>query len=235
MFAPLLCHQPTANIESTNHYKARRWLGGVVHPDSHTRKVYIILRYPRYRIRNLWHQYGQDMRSGSTDNLFRMLHSRTIHLLHLGASQRVLWQENQDHRCGFLLAIQFHSQLISTLRCSQLFVFAVKPPLCHSSRTTLGYYPLFISQDNLEREKDHIEGFAAECAWITHGGKSKLEKPIAVRPTSETAMYKVIMHCFALLVPFNIQNRTFMTKFNLIETFHSSAISGTMQVNPFSL
>ena len=30
-------------------------------------------------------------------------------------------------------------------------------------------FPLFISQDNLQREKDHIEGFAAEVAWITHG------------------------------------------------------------------
>ncbi|KAF2750333.1 prolyl-tRNA synthetase [Sporormia fimetaria CBS 119925] len=51
------------------------------------------------------------------------------------------------------------------------------------------YFPLFISTDNLEREKEHIEGFAAEVAWVTKGGKSDLEKPIAVRPTSETAMY----------------------------------------------
>ena len=52
------------------------------------------------------------------------------------------------------------------------------------------YYPLFISSDNLQREQDHIEGFAAEVAWVDRGGKNKLEKPIAVRPTSETAMYK---------------------------------------------
>jgi prolyl-tRNA synthetase len=51
------------------------------------------------------------------------------------------------------------------------------------------YFPIFISQDNLEREKEHIEGFAAEVAWVTKGGKSDLEKPVAVRPTSETAMY----------------------------------------------
>ncbi|KAF2734934.1 prolyl-tRNA synthetase [Polyplosphaeria fusca] len=51
------------------------------------------------------------------------------------------------------------------------------------------YFPIFISQDNLEREKEHIEGFAAEVAWVTKGGKSNLEKPVAVRPTSETAMY----------------------------------------------
>jgi prolyl-tRNA synthetase len=52
------------------------------------------------------------------------------------------------------------------------------------------YYPVFISQDNLQKEKDHIEGFAAEVAWVTMGGTTKLDKPIAVRPTSETAMYK---------------------------------------------
>lgn len=52
------------------------------------------------------------------------------------------------------------------------------------------YYPVFISKKNLEIEKEHIEGFAAEVAWVTQGGKTKLEEPIAVRPTSETAMYK---------------------------------------------
>ncbi|KAF2754362.1 prolyl-tRNA synthetase [Pseudovirgaria hyperparasitica] len=51
------------------------------------------------------------------------------------------------------------------------------------------YFPVFISEDNLTREKEHIEGFAAEVAWVTHGGQSKLEKRVAVRPTSETAMY----------------------------------------------
>jgi len=51
------------------------------------------------------------------------------------------------------------------------------------------YFPLFITEANLQREKDHIEGFAAEVAWVTHGGKNKLEKRLAVRPTSETAMY----------------------------------------------
>jgi prolyl-tRNA synthetase len=48
---------------------------------------------------------------------------------------------------------------------------------------------MFISEANLQREKVHIEGFAAEVAWVTHGGKNKLENRIAVRPTSETAMY----------------------------------------------
>lgn len=51
------------------------------------------------------------------------------------------------------------------------------------------YFPLFITEANLQREKDHVEGFAAEVAWVTEGGKTKLEKKLAVRPTSETAMY----------------------------------------------
>lgn len=56
-------------------------------------------------------------------------------------------------------------------------------------RVRNAYFPIFISADNLEREKEHVEGFAAEVAWVTKGGKSDLEKPVAVRPTSETAMY----------------------------------------------
>ncbi|KAI9821847.1 MAG: ribose-phosphate pyrophosphokinase 1 [Pycnora praestabilis] len=50
-------------------------------------------------------------------------------------------------------------------------------------------FPMFVSQDVLEREKDHIAGFAPEVAWVTHAGSTKLEKPIAIRPTSETVMY----------------------------------------------
>jgi len=51
------------------------------------------------------------------------------------------------------------------------------------------YFPLFVSQDRLEKEKDHVEGFAAEVAWVTKSGDGTLAKPIAVRPTSETIMY----------------------------------------------
>ncbi|MCJ1311282.1 ribose-phosphate pyrophosphokinase 1 [Agyrium rufum] len=50
-------------------------------------------------------------------------------------------------------------------------------------------FPMFISQDVLEREKAHIEGFAPEVAWVTHAGNTPLEKKIAIRPTSETVMY----------------------------------------------
>ncbi|KAK9669377.1 hypothetical protein RND81_13G126000 [Saponaria officinalis] len=51
------------------------------------------------------------------------------------------------------------------------------------------YFPLFVSPGVLEKEKDHIEGFAPEVAWVTKSGKSDLEVPIAIRPTSETVMY----------------------------------------------
>lgn len=51
------------------------------------------------------------------------------------------------------------------------------------------YFPLFVSASRLQAEADHIEGFAAEVAWVTRSGSSNLEEPIAVRPTSETIMY----------------------------------------------
>ncbi|PRP88309.1 prolyl-tRNA synthetase [Planoprotostelium fungivorum] len=51
------------------------------------------------------------------------------------------------------------------------------------------YFPLFVSQKALQQEKDHIEGFAPEVAWVTKSGSSDLVQPIAIRPTSETIMY----------------------------------------------
>ncbi len=46
--------------------------------------------------------------------------------------------------------------------------------------------PMFIPESLLQKEKDHIEGFAPEVAWVTHGGNEKLEERLCVRPTSET-------------------------------------------------
>ena len=46
--------------------------------------------------------------------------------------------------------------------------------------------PMFIPESLLEKEKDHVEGFAPEVAWVTHGGSEKLEERLCVRPTSET-------------------------------------------------
>jgi prolyl-tRNA synthetase len=47
------------------------------------------------------------------------------------------------------------------------------------------YMPMFIPESSLQKEKDHIDGFAPEVAWVTHGGNEKLEERLCVRPTSE--------------------------------------------------
>jgi len=51
------------------------------------------------------------------------------------------------------------------------------------------YFPLFIPMNLLEKETQHIEGFAPHLAVVTHGGGKELKEPLAVRPTSETIMY----------------------------------------------
>jgi prolyl-tRNA synthetase len=48
------------------------------------------------------------------------------------------------------------------------------------------YMPMFIPESLLQREKDHVEGFAPEVAWVTHGGLEPLQERLCVRPTSET-------------------------------------------------
>ncbi|MGH2498166.1 MAG: proline--tRNA ligase [Ktedonobacteraceae bacterium] len=55
------------------------------------------------------------------------------------------------------------------------------------------YFPLLIPRSFLEKEAEHIEGFAPELAWVTRGGSEELEEPLAVRPSSET----IIGHSFA--------------------------------------
>jgi prolyl-tRNA synthetase len=47
------------------------------------------------------------------------------------------------------------------------------------------YMPLLIPESLLQKEKDHIEGFAPEVAWVTHGGEEELQERLCVRPTSE--------------------------------------------------
>lgn len=51
------------------------------------------------------------------------------------------------------------------------------------------YFPLFIPESFLEREKEHVKGFSPELAVVTHGGGVKLTEPLIVRPTSETIIY----------------------------------------------
>ncbi len=59
--------------------------------------------------------------------------------------------------------------------------------------------PMFIPESLLQKEKDHVEGFAPEVAWVTHGGNEKLEEKLCVRPTSETLFcehYANIIHSY---------------------------------------
>ena len=59
------------------------------------------------------------------------------------------------------------------------------------------YFPLFIPKSFLEKEKEHVEGFSPECAWVTVGGGEELEEPLAIRPTSESmicSMYAKWVH-----------------------------------------
>ena len=59
--------------------------------------------------------------------------------------------------------------------------------------------PMFISESLLQKEKDHVEGFAPEVAWVTYGGNEKLEERLCVRPTSETLFcehYANIIHSY---------------------------------------
>ena len=59
------------------------------------------------------------------------------------------------------------------------------------------YLPMLIPESLLQKEKDHVEGFAPECAWVTYGGSEKLEERYCIRPTSETLFcehYANIIH-----------------------------------------
>ena len=53
------------------------------------------------------------------------------------------------------------------------------------------YFPLFIPQSFIQKEAQHVEGFAPEAAVVTHGGGKELEEPLIVRPTSETIIYSM--------------------------------------------
>lgn len=55
------------------------------------------------------------------------------------------------------------------------------------------YFPLLIPESLLNKEKEHVEGFAPEVAWVTHGGDNELGEKLCVRPTSET----IICHMYA--------------------------------------
>ena len=56
------------------------------------------------------------------------------------------------------------------------------------------YMPMLIPESLLQKEKDHVEGFAPEVAWVTHGGNEKLAERLCVRPTSETLFCEHYAH-----------------------------------------
>ena len=56
------------------------------------------------------------------------------------------------------------------------------------------YLPMLIPESLLQKEKDHVEGFAPECAWVTYGGSEKLEERYCIRPTSETLFCEHYAH-----------------------------------------
>ena len=56
------------------------------------------------------------------------------------------------------------------------------------------YLPMFIPESLLNKEKEHVEGFAPEVAWVTQGGSEKLEERLCVRPTSETLFCEFYSH-----------------------------------------
>ncbi len=61
------------------------------------------------------------------------------------------------------------------------------------------YLPMFIPESLLQKEKDHVEGFAPEVAWVTEGGQQPLQDRLCVRPTSETLFcdyYKNTVHSY---------------------------------------
>ncbi|MDZ7343008.1 MAG: proline--tRNA ligase [candidate division KSB1 bacterium] len=85
------------------------------------------------------------------------------------------------------------------------------------------YFPLFIPESFMKKEADHIEGFAPECAVVTHGGGKKLEEPLFIRPTSETiiwSMYKkwiqsyrdlpILINQWANVVRWEMRTRLFL-------------------------
>ncbi len=64
-------------------------------------------------------------------------------------------------------------------------------PRIKASGAENAYFPLFIPKSLIDKEAEHVEGFAPELATITHVGNDKLDDPLVVRPTSETIMYAI--------------------------------------------
>ena len=93
------------------------------------------------------------------------------------------------------------------------------------------YMPMLIPESLLQKEKDHVEGFAPEVAWVTMGGEEKLEERLCVRPTSETLFcehYSHIIHSYR-----DLPER--MAELGLVHRHElSGALHGLMRVRCFT-
>ena len=102
------------------------------------------------------------------------------------------------------------------------------------------YFPLFVPMSFIEKEAQHVEGFAPELAVVTHGGGKKLEDPLVVRPTSETVigyMYSqwiqsyrdlpVLINQWANVVRWELRTRLFLRTMEFLwqegHTAHATA------------
>ena len=85
------------------------------------------------------------------------------------------------------------------------------------------YFPMLIPESYMHKEAEHVEGFAPECAVVTHGGGKKLDEPLYIRPTSETiiwSMYKkwinsyrdlpILINQWANVVRWEMRTRLFL-------------------------
>lgn len=101
------------------------------------------------------------------------------------------------------------------------------------------YLPMLIPESLLQKEKDHVEGFAPEVAWVTHGGEEKLAERLCVRPTSETLFcdhVKDIVHSYRdLPVVYNqwvlyfVGRRQLVHSFVLLNSYGRKDILSTQQ------
>jgi prolyl-tRNA synthetase len=69
---------------------------------------------------------------------------------------------------------------------------SILDPEFKSTGVQNAYFPMLIPERLLNREKDHVEGFAPEVAVVTHAGNEELEERLVIRPTSETIMYEIM-------------------------------------------
>jgi prolyl-tRNA synthetase len=110
------------------------------------------------------------------------------------------------------------------------------------------YFPLLVPESLLLKEAEHVEGFAPEVAWVTHGGKSKLDERLAIRPTSEAIigpLYKkwirshrdlpVLINQWANVVRWEMRTRLFLRTAEFLwqegHTFHAGREEAVAEVD----